>query len=107
MSNITKFRYPDKNPADPLLASDPMPKHLKKKSRLIYLRIINESESGILLQCDRLAVEMAARITAQAISGNCDNECIENLENIYEAIMQPELGQEYIDKILSDRNATK
>ena len=105
MSNITKFRYPDKKPHDPLLRSDPMPDFLglTPEARLIYLRIIDRSEPGVLLRCDRLACELAAAATALSLSkvgvGIGEGE-LESLEEIYSSLLLPDLGQEYITQIL-------
>ena len=105
MSNITKFKYPDKKPLDFLLRSDPMPDLLKLNpdARLIYLRIIDESEPGVLLRCDRLAVELAAASTALSLSkvgvGIGEGE-LDSLEEIYSSLLLPDLGQEYISQIL-------
>jgi hypothetical protein len=106
MTNVTKFRYPDKKPTDPLLRRDPMPDFLEltPDARLIYLRIIDESEPGVLLQCDRMAVELAAAQTAQLLSKvglvGVDDAELESLENIYNDLLAPDLGQEYISQIL-------
>ncbi len=104
MSNIIKFRYPDKKATDPLLRSDPMPDllGLSSDARLIYLRIIDESDPGVLLRCDRLAVELAAAQTALSLSkvgvGIAEGE-LESLAELYSALLLPELGQEYITQI--------
>jgi len=101
MTKITKFRHPDKKPTDPLLASDPMPDWLDQDARSIYLRIINESDPGVLLQCDRLAVATVASATAMAMAGDKDAEVILNLIEMYQSILAPELGNEYIEQIMS------
>jgi len=109
MSNITKFRYPDKKPSDPLLRSDPMPDFLNLNSdaRLIYLKIIDKSEPGVLLRCDRLAVELAAMQTsrlmeaARLLPGVVGEGELESLAELYISLLLPELGQEYIHQILN------
>ena len=103
MSNILKFRYPDKKATDPLLRSDPMPDllRLSPDARLIYLRIIDESDPGVLLRCDRLAVELAAAQTALWLSKvSFSEEERESLEYTYSSLLLPDLGQEYITQIL-------
>ena len=67
MSNIIEFKFPDKGAFDPLLVSDPVPDRLSKEGRLIYLRIIEKSPPGVLLQIDRLAVELAVSSTEVAL----------------------------------------
>lgn len=103
MSNIIKFRYPDKKPTDPLLRSDPMPDFLEltPEARLIYLRIIDESEPGVLLRCDQLAVELAAMQTAHLLSGVAGEGEIESLADLYDKLMLPKLGHEYAYQIMS------
>jgi len=107
MSNIIKFRHPDKKASDPLLRSDPMPDllGLNPEARLIYLRIIDESEPGVLLRCDRLCVELAASATALSLSkvgvGIAEGE-LESLGEIYASLLLPDLGQEYITQILGN-----
>jgi len=105
MSNILKFRHPDKKPHDPLLRSDPMPDFLglNPDARLIYLRIIDESDPGVLLRCDRLAVELAAAQTALSLSKvgvGFDEGELESLGEIYSSLLLPDLGREYITQIL-------
>ena len=98
MSDIRKFKHPDKGPTDYLLARDPMLGcfDLNPKARKIYLRIVNES-SGILLQCDRMVVELTAQQTALAF----DSGYIGGLKDMYGALLLPQLGQEYIKQIVS------
>ncbi len=102
MSNVIKFRYPDKKPTDLLLRSDPMPDFLglNPDARLIYLRIIDESEPGVLLRCDRLAVGLAAMQTERLLSRVVGEGELESLEEIYSSLLLPDLGQEYISQIL-------
>ena len=104
MSNIIKFRHPDKKASDPLLRSDPMPDllGLSPDARLIYLRIIDESDPGVLLRCDRLAVELAAAQTALSLSKfgvGFDEGELASLGEIYNSLLLPDLGQEYITQI--------
>jgi len=103
MSNILKFRYPDKKATDPLLRSDPMPDllRLSPDARLIYLRIIDESDPGVLLRCDRLACELAAAQTALWLSKvSFSEEERESLEYTYSSLLLPDLGREYITQIM-------
>ncbi len=102
MSNIKKFRYPDKKPHDPLLRSDPMPDFLNLNSdaRLIYLRIIDESEPGVLLQCDRLMVAITAQMVEIALLVTGGGEFVDSIEESFEQLLAPDLGQEYITQIL-------
>jgi len=103
MPNILKFKYPDKKATDPLLRSDPMPDliGLSPDARLIYLRIIDESDPGVLLRCDRLACELAAAQTALWLSKvSFSEEERESLEYTYSSLLLPDLGQEYITQIM-------
>ncbi len=102
MSNIIKFRYPDKKPTDPLLRSDPMPDFLglNPDARLIYLRIIDESEPGVLLQCDQLMVAITAQMVAIALLATGGGEFVDSIEESFEQLLAPDLGQEYITQIL-------
>ncbi len=106
MTDILKFKHPDKKPTDPLLRSDPIPDYLNQDARLIYLRIIDESEPGVLLQCDRIAVEITAHMVANALlhSGALlqtdGREFIDNIKQAFDGLLAPELGQEYINQIL-------
>jgi hypothetical protein len=99
MKNISKFKHPDKQPTDPLLARDPMIGcfDLNPDARQIYLRIIAESKPGVLLQCDQIAVQLAAQATALAF----DSGHIGGLKGMYDALLLPELGHEYIKQIMS------
>ena len=103
MTNITKFRFPDRKPTDDLLTRDQIPPSLNPGARLIYLRIISESPPGVLLQCDRLMVEMAARSTDQALTSDPRDGDIESLRDTYERIMLADLGEEYIAQVLAKR----
>ena len=97
---IVNFKHPDKKATSPLVPGDPMPSYLNAEARLIYLRIINESEKGVLLQADRIAVELAAKITQQALTETGGEMFIDNIRDIFEQLLLPELGQEYINQVL-------
>jgi hypothetical protein len=101
MPDIRKFKHPDKQPHDPLLAQDPIIDcyDLNPDARQIYLRIINESAPGILLQCDKLAVGLAAMTTAFAF----ENGNITGLQSMYDMLLAPELGREYVKQIMGRR----
>ncbi len=100
MSNIIEFKFPDKGAFDPLLVSDPVPDRLSKEGRLIYLRIIEKSPPGVLLQIDRLAVELAVSSTEVALKYGFYEGSMDNLINIFNCLLLPELGEEYIAEIL-------
>ena len=101
MADIRKFKHPDKNPTDDLLARDPVPEYLRPEARLIYLRIIRESDPGTLLKCDRLAVGVTAHMVAAALAQTDGREFVDGIAEAFERLMAPELGQEYIDQVLA------
>ena len=109
MTNVTKFRYPEKQATDPLLRSDPMPDFLKltPDARLIYLKIIDESDPGVLLGCDQLAVGLAAMQTsrlmeaARLLPGVVGEGELDSLAELYSSLLLPDLGQEYTHQILN------
>jgi len=101
MPDIRKFKHREKRPTDPLLASDPMLDWLDQDARSIYLRIINEAEPGVLLQCDRMAVTLVANATAKALAGDNDTAFLYELLEMYKTILAPELGNEYVEQIMS------
>jgi hypothetical protein len=96
---VVKFKHREKHPADPLEASDPMPDYLDPAERLIYLRIIRESEKGVLLQADRIAAALAAQTTAAALAADDGAAFVSNIEEIYAALLLPELAREYINQL--------
>ncbi len=100
MGTIKKFKHPVKQPTDPLLPGDPLPSYLNAEARLIYLKIINESEKGVLLQADQIAAALAAQTTAQALSADDGALFIGFIDEIYAALLLPELGQVYINQVL-------
>jgi hypothetical protein len=102
MPNILKFRYPDKKPHDPLLRSDPMPDFLglNPDARLIYLRIIDESDPGVLLRCDQLMVAITAQMVAIALLATGGGEFVDSIEESFEQLLAPDLGREYITQIM-------
>ncbi len=100
MPDIRKFKHPVKQPTDPLLPGDPLPSYLNAEARLIYLKIINESEKGVLLQADQIAAALAAMTTEQALSADGGEQFIGDIEEIYAELLLPELGQEYINQVL-------
>ncbi len=74
---------------------------LSPDARLIYLRIIDESDPGVLLRCDQLVCELAAAQTALWLSKvSFSEEERESLEYTYSSLLLPDLGQEYITQIL-------
>jgi hypothetical protein len=97
---IVNFKHPDKKATDPLVPGDPMPSHLNAEARLIYLRIIDESEKGVLLQADRIATALAAQTTARALSEKDGAQFIRLIDELFAELLLPELGQEYINQVL-------
>jgi hypothetical protein len=98
---IVKFKHPDKKPTDPLVPCDPVPEYLNAEARSIYLRIINESKKGVLLQADQIATALAAQTTARALSENDGAQFIGNIDEIFAELLLPELGREYINQVLN------
>ena len=74
--------------------------NLNSDARLIYLRIIDESEPGVLLQCDRLMVAITAQMVEIALLVTGGGEFVDSIEESFEQLLAPELGQEYITQIL-------
>lgn len=100
MGDITKFRPPDKKPTDILEAKDPLPPGMTARAREIYLRIIRESEPGVLLVADRLAVEAAARCVDDALSEKDGGAHVPVICESFESLLLPRLGLEYSSQVL-------
>jgi hypothetical protein len=111
MTTVLQFKHPDKQPHDALLRCDPFLESLEltPEARLIYLRIIDESEPGVLLRCDRLIVGLTAMQTDRLLMRAAGDGEIEALEEFYSSLLLPKLGREYIIQILQNEynNASK
>jgi hypothetical protein len=101
MSDVREFKHPEKSPSDYLEAKDPMLDafNLSPEARLIYLRIIRESEPGVLLRCDRMAVELAAHAVDRALKQDSSDEAVNSIRECFASLLMPDLGQEYIDQV--------
>ena len=92
MSNVAKFKFPDKKPDDQLTVKDPVPKTLNPEARKIYLRIIRESKPGVLLMRHRIAVEVTAIQTESAITHGGGAAYVDSTIQAFEMLLAPELG---------------
>ena len=105
MSDVREFKHPEKQPFDPLLARDPMLDNfnLNREARIIYLRIVRDSKPGILLQVDRMAVELTAQMVGLALSVEGGEYFISSIEESFDQLLAPELGRDYINQVLAKR----
>ena len=99
MSDVREFKRPEKQPTGCLLVTDPLISELPAGAREIYFRIIRESPPGVLLTVDRLAVEVAARCVHLALTIPGGDEWENSIRKIFESLLLPDLGQEYIDQV--------
>ena len=108
MTTVLEFNRPERQAHDPRLRTDPFPDlDLNPEARLIYLRMIDESEFGVLLCTDRIFLGITAQQTALALQAPNGILFIEGIEKAFDQALMPELGQEYIRQILSKSHATE
>jgi hypothetical protein len=82
-----------------------MPQSIKltPEARLINLRIIRESEPGVLLMCDRIMISLTAQQTATALAcpkGVNRMDSITGIDESFSMLMVPQLGLEYVAQIM-------
>jgi hypothetical protein len=100
MADVREFKRPEKQPTDCLLVTL-LISELPAGAREIYFRIIRESPPGVLLTVDRLAVEVAARCVHLGLTIPGGDEWENSIREIFETLLLPKLGQEYIDQVAS------
>lgn len=102
MTTVLEFKRPERQAHEQLLRSDPFPDlDLSPEARLIYLRIIDESEPGVLLRTDRIFLGLTAQQTALALQATDGSLFVEEIAKAFDQALNPELGQEYINQILT------